>query len=137
MLEKRLGPLGGGDCTIANLKAQIGQLTRALEEAQANGAKTKVGGKQVRSDSPCVLEATESDLGTNHQANSQEIEYNLGMTHMGNNSPGCRNLNRLDRANFQKSAVGSRDLNGNLDTTHQGPAVDNLGTSHQEAQESQ
>ena len=105
MLEKRLGPQGGGDCTIANLRAQIGQLTHALRAAQERCANLKEGGREVRSDSPGVLEAIEGDLGKSHQAMSQEFTTNLGTSHEGHNSPGCRNLNRQNGAINRKSAI--------------------------------
>ena len=38
-MERRLGNVLGGDNTIANLKAQIGQLRRQLEKYEGKGAK--------------------------------------------------------------------------------------------------
>ena len=38
--------------------------------AQEGGANLKEGGREVRSDSPGVLEAIETDLGKSHQARS-------------------------------------------------------------------
>ena len=73
-----------------------------------------------------------NNLDTTHRVQSQgnTKEY-LETSHQGLCSPGCRNLNRQEGAKFQESAVGSRDLNDDLDTTHRGTTAENLGTAHQ------
>ena len=85
MMERRLSAEDGQNCVIANLKSQIGQLDKVLQEAIEARTGTKVERKDIQ-------EWLESLPNPNHN----------------------------DGAKFQKSAVGSRDLDENLDTNHQG-----------------
>ena len=89
----------GSNCVIANLKAQIGQMRKALREAL-----------EQRSGAP--VSYTEVDSWLNGKL------------------PGCRNLNR-NGADFHKSADGPRDIDANLETTHQGDTAEYLEKARQ------
>ena len=82
MMEKRMSSIDGGDCTIANLKARIGQLDKELKkayEALGYGAKSKEGG--VRSD--CSRD-TLNHLDTSHRVQSQgKTKEYLETSHQG------------------------------------------------------
>ena len=73
MMERRLGGEGGSNCVIANLKAQVGQLEKALKEALETRAGAKVGREEVRAWLNEVSKNRElnhtdgADLDTSHQ----------------------------------------------------------------------
>ena len=48
MMERRLEGEGGSNCVIANLKAQVGQLEKALKEALEERAGAKVAKEEVK-----------------------------------------------------------------------------------------
>ena len=84
MVERRLSCTDCGNCNIVNLKARIGQLNKALEEAlkaQESTIKGVSGSKpKLKPQGPPYCEskseAGDANLGTNHQegARKEEVE---------------------------------------------------------------
>ena len=60
MMEKRLRSVDGGNCTIANMKAQLGQLQAALKETKQKLAALQ-GGSREECQEEGTLQATEAE----------------------------------------------------------------------------
>ena len=60
MMEKGLRSVDGGNCTIANMKAQLGQLQAALKETKRKLAALQ-GGSQEECQEEGTLQATEAE----------------------------------------------------------------------------
>ena len=68
VMERRLGDQGGGDCVIANMKAEIGRLKKELSALQGNAARADLGTSHHE-------EGGAHYLGTTHQHDSELLSF--------------------------------------------------------------
>merc|ERR1711997_418947 len=87
MMERRLGSEDDSNCVIANLKAQVGQLEKALKDALEMRAGAKVGQEEVKEWLHEVVNRKRgADLDSSHQLSEDAPGADLDTSHESSKS---------------------------------------------------